>query len=71
MLFDFPFEFSARKLRPVAYAYEAGIHCLKCAEGRFGADPLSCHDREGNPVHPEYETDDQEWCLTCYQLIAV
>lgn len=54
--------------RIVAYTYEADVHCPACANNRFGQHiryprdangiPLDSTDREGNPVHPVFSTDE-------------
>jgi len=54
----------------VAYAYDAAVHCVGCAEERFGAEALAtdtAEDREGNPVHPIFAGDEEEHgpCDTC------
>ena len=69
MLFDFPFEFQPRKLVAVAYAYDAAVHCTKCAERRFGPDLSAATDKEGNDVRPEYHADGPEWCADCLAII--
>ena len=43
------------KYDPIAYQYEADLHCPSCAEERFGRGPYghiaeNSTDREGNPV---------------------
>ena len=56
-------------MRLVGFTYEAGAHCLDCAEQRFGVDALDdpgTRDREGNPIHTIYDIDDvEEWCDDC------
>ena len=62
----------------VAYTYEADIHCVNCPQQRFGDDvhddvntPV---DREGNPVHPVFITDEItiNHCNACSdELIAL
>lgn len=93
--------------RIIAYAYEADVHCLDCAQARFGLSSATGHyvenngnpvqkrsygkpgvfsahldggvhkaldehlipydavDREGNPVHPIFSTDEQPEPLYC------
>lgn len=88
-------------MRVIAYKYEADIHCIDCAQIRFGhfalkghdviteagvftsykegvpteldewCIPLDAKDREGNPVHPVFSTDevDLSVCGTCLREI--
>jgi len=37
--------------RIIGYAYEADTHCVKHAQQRFGRNPESKIDGEGNPVY--------------------
>lgn len=60
--------------RIVAYTYEADVHCVFCTHCRFGQHirfprdangiPLDSADREGNPVHPVFSTDERGDSLT-------
>lgn len=59
---------------PVAYVYEADLHCPECAAKRFGVDehgtiPEDAIDREGNgvgAVAPWEPWDTHHWpCGTC------
>ena len=58
---------------PVAYTYEADIHCPSCAFKRFGRDEHgfvseSAEDNEGNPIGviaPWDEVDEIVICGTC------
>lgn len=55
-------------MRVIAYAYEADIHCLPCAEHRFGValDRPETEDTEGNPIGAVFSTDETpEWGLYC------
>jgi hypothetical protein len=58
---------------PIAYTYEADIHCPECAEKRFGPGAHGT-DREGNEVGavaPWDETSPEgEHCGTCGKEIA-
>ena len=52
---------------PIAYAYDADIHCESCSIRRYGIDGPgrpwvreNAVDREGNPVHPVFP-DDAPW----------
>lgn len=74
-------------MRIIAYTYEADVHCPDCtarawAAGRLignpcqGQDehtlPYSMVDREGNPTHPVFSTDEQEhpeYCGDCHAPI--
>lgn len=56
----------------LGYTYEAACHCENCAENRFGQklfddlDPPT--DKEGNEVHPIFETDEfdtEQYCDEC------
>lgn len=53
-----------RKRDPVYWTYDAGCHCPAHAEARFGAalyrDPPPL-DREGNPPHPVYHLDREDY----------
>jgi hypothetical protein len=58
-----------------AYTYEAGVHCVPCAESRFGAELSSTAlDSEGNAPYPVFASDDfcpcGEWCLSCGAAIS-
>ncbi len=54
----------------IGYAYDADIHCLQCAEQRFG-DKLNdenTKDSEGNSIHPVFGGDENandEHCGDC------
>lgn len=70
---------------PIAYAYDAAIHCPDCALARFGrcqhgsmADNcVYCEitDSEGNSVHPVFSWDERqpegEGCDDCHEWIYV
>jgi hypothetical protein len=51
---------------PIAYTYEADMHCVPCALARFGPEPdrpwvrEDAIDAEGNPVGAISPWD--EWC---------
>lgn len=50
------------------YAYEAAIHCPRCAKERFGEIGSDTKDREGNPVTTVFdtaETDGRQSCDDC------
>jgi len=51
---------------PIAYTYEADIHCTACAAKRFG-DPDSPEnlDLEGNPIGAIFETDETDGPICC------
>lgn len=66
----------------VGYAYEAALHCVGCAEKRFGQAALrdpDTKDNGGNPVHPLFlwntadytngDTGDPELCDDCFEEI--
>jgi hypothetical protein len=62
---------------PIAYMYEAALHCPDCALERFGRDAdgwITGADSEGNQigvVPPWDETDPAgEYCDTCGVQIA-
>lgn len=64
--------------QPIAYTYEADVHCVPCALARFGADahgwvPDSAADAEGNSpgaIAPWDEPGaDGIYCGTCYATI--
>lgn len=47
----------------VGFAYEADLHCVDCAIGRFGPDimgqdPAEPEDDEGNPISPVFDGED-------------
>ena len=70
----------------IAYTYEAAMHCPACARRRFARDtlmavaacdrhgvPLHALDREGNPVHQVFSTDETregEACDTCHEVLT-
>jgi len=64
-------------LTPIAYTYDADVHCPACAEHKFGRGPggwiaEDCEDSEGNPVGvvaPWDEWEGDMWCGTCLLLI--
>jgi len=60
-------------MKVIAYTYEADIHCRTCAIDRFPtlATTGEATDREGNPVHPVFSTDEIELshCADCGALI--
>jgi hypothetical protein len=56
------------------FAYEAALHCVACAETRFGADRLfagTAIDREGNYVSPVFAGDEPgdsgDYCDDCHE----
>jgi len=66
----------------IAYTYEADVHCPACTRARFkdqkldglSNDDFDQHwlrqdlvDREGNPVHPVFDTDETDFthCADC------
>lgn len=58
----------------VGYAYEAAIHCVECAEKRFGAAALAdgtAVDSEGNAVTAVFldGIGDDESCDDCFCTI--
>jgi len=61
---------------PIAYTYEADMHCPACARARFGdaLDDPDTEDSEGNPIGaiaPWDETDaDGEYCGDCGREVA-
>lgn len=62
-------------MKVIAYTYEADIHCIPCATERWGAEALAdtaTEDREGNPLHPVFGTDEWlggAWCGDCAELL--
>jgi len=62
---------------PIAYAYEAVLHCPWCAAKRFGVDdngwiPGSARDGEGNEVGavaPWDELEADETCDDCLESL--
>lgn len=68
-------------MKIIGYAYEADVHCVRCAVKRFdkfGSVKLGtrdengirtdARDREGNTIHPMFSTDEQldpEFCGDC------
>ena len=49
---------------PIAWQYDAAVHCVSCAEAKWGA---ALHDEEsvdgeGNPIHPIFDWDEVNWC---------
>jgi len=69
-------------MRIIAYTYEADVHCPACTKYRFGrlawmgapdecGVPESAVDRESNPVHPVFVTDEHDFthCGTCRQAL--
>lgn len=61
-------------VRVIAYTYESDVHCPACAKERFKTqglagvanDELDEHwlrldliDRDGNPIHPVFTTDER------------
>ena len=56
-------------MKIVAYNYENGIHCLSCAQKRFGKRlKANAKDRNNNEVKPVFEGDtilENEFCETC------
>lgn len=62
-------------MRVIGYAYDADLHCVGCAEKRFGdPDRDGVTDSEGNPVHPLFSTEETrahgEHCGDCGEEIA-
>ena len=49
----------------VGYTYEADVHCIECTCKRFGIDPESQIDNEGNPVHPIFAGDEFDIDTNC------
>lgn len=64
-------------MRIIGYTYDADIHCVGCAEKRFGAgvDALGAEpkqDSEGNEVRPVFSTDEHEsapYCGDCSEAL--
>ena len=59
---------------PVAYTFEADLHCPECASARFGGrGGEGAVDREGEtvkPVYPYHECVEHDWlCGDCGELI--
>jgi hypothetical protein len=69
-------------MKIIAYTYEAGVHCPDCTRARFKDQPLDglsnddldqhwlrygLTDREGNPIHPVFTTDEHDFthCGDC------
>lgn len=55
----------------LGYSYESDIHCVECANERFGDDDGAI-DREGNGVYPVFCWDTLEddcYCGTCQELV--
>jgi hypothetical protein len=55
----------------IGYAYEADTHCVKHTQQRFGRNPATATDGEGNPVHPIFSgTSDAEgfYCSECVYI---
>lgn len=54
--------------RVVGYTFEADYHCIACTTTRF-PEPDEAIDREGNAVHPVFDTDEAqplgEYCGDC------
>jgi hypothetical protein len=46
----------------IGYTYEAGIHCVSCAQARFHKLDEKVRDREDNQVMPIFTTDDMSEC---------
>jgi hypothetical protein len=60
--------------QPIAYTYEADVHCPECATERFGAglDAAETEDTEGNPIGAVFTWDewtDGAWCGDCHEMI--
>jgi hypothetical protein len=49
---------------PIAWQYEASVHCVSCAEARWGESLNDEHtvDREGNTVYPIFDWDEVNLC---------
>lgn len=49
---------------PIAWQYEGSVHCLPCADWKFGEsiNDESTLDREGNTPHPIFDWDEVNWC---------
>lgn len=70
-----------KRVRVVAYTYEAGVHCPTCARRAWQAGcliasgqdtrldehgiPCALIDREGNPVRPVFDIDESGACQPC------
>lgn len=56
-------------MRIIGYTYEADVHCPFCTRQRFAqeGDLDAALDREGNPIHPVYDIDENDFthCGTC------
>ena len=57
---------------PIAYAYDADVHCRACAQARFGQDDngfISGEDSEHNEIGAVFSWDDwwepTDTCGTC------
>lgn len=65
---------SGKHSPPVAYTYEADVHCPECTKERFGKDLDNATDSEGNQVHPVAPWDEMspegEYCGTCGNEIS-
>lgn len=67
------------KWTPVAYAYEAALHCPTCTQTRFGycathdhVNTCSTVDREGNALWPVFTWDSDylgEYCDDCREAL--
>jgi hypothetical protein len=61
---------------PIAYTYEADVHCPACARARFGKalDDPDTEDNEANPVGAMFECDEHdpagEYCGDCGEEVA-
>jgi len=61
---------------PIAYTYEADVHCPACARARFGdaLDDPDTEDREGNTLGVIFEWDETpatgEHCGDCGEEVA-
>jgi hypothetical protein len=60
----------------VGYAYEAALHCPKCAEKRFEGQWAEGHpgeDNEGNAPSPVFASDEEgeggDFCDDCHESL--
>lgn len=65
-------------MKIIAYTYEAEVHCPACTRDSFKRRKATewvdengisdvCEDRDGNPVHPVFSTDEHNFtnCADC------
>ena len=57
--------------QPVGYTYNAGVHCVSCAEadGMTGENPAPL-DREGNPAGAVFSDSESQYPQSCEQCGA-